>query len=90
MLETFSVAASHVAPGRHKPWRESDDWAIIDNDRPASSELDWFGYRAYDNRFPDGKVMNVTGFPADVFGTHSDLDAAGLRGTGFKYMDSGY
>lgn len=89
-LETFSVAASHIAPGWQKPWPESNDWAIIGTDRPASHEVGWFRYRAYDNGYPDGQVINITGFPADVFGTDADLDAAGLRGTGFQYMDSGY
>jgi V8-like Glu-specific endopeptidase len=79
-----------VAPNWAGRWNEDDDWAIIGTDHPAANRVGWFGYQAYDNGYPDGLILNVSGYPADSYGANAELATASLAGSGFQYMDSGY
>ena len=89
-LDTLAVAATHIAPNWDGRWDEDDDWAIIAIDRPAAASVGWFGYQAYDDGYPFGLVLNVSGYAADTYAIAGDLAAARLAGSGFQYMDTGY
>jgi V8-like Glu-specific endopeptidase len=89
-LDQLAVSSTLVAPNWAGRWNEDDDWAIIGTDHTAASGVGWFGYQAYDNGYPSGMVLNVSGYPADTYGASGDLVAASLAGSGFQYMDSGY
>lgn len=85
--ETFTVSGQLVAPSWAGKWFEDDDWAIIATDHPQTEPLGYFGFTAYDQGYPQGLKLFVSGFPGDGYGVIPDT---ARLSTNSQFWDSGY
>lgn len=84
--EEFSISAKVIAPGWTTGFHEVDDWAIIATDRAPAARLGYLGYRAFDQGYPAGLKLFVSGFPADRYGV---IPASAQISTDNQFWDSG-
>lgn len=85
-LEEFSVSAKVIAPGWTEGFSEVNDWAIIATDRAPAAKLGYLGYRSFDQGYPMGLNLFVSGFPADEYGV---LPFGARITTSNQFWDSG-